>query len=261
MIDSHCHLADASFAQDLPAVLARARDAGVRHMICIADDISEAKRCLQIAREHENISATVGIHPHNASGFELSRDIPILQALAHEPSCVAIGEIGLDYHYMRSVKSIQQQAFEAQLSLSRDMHLPAVIHCREAVEDVWAIVNHVRPKKAVIHCCTEAWSDVERFVEAGYYLSFTGIATFPQSHVIRETIHRCPLERLMIETDSPYLAPVPHRGMRNEPAYVALVAACIAHVKSLSYEEVMSVTTMNAQAFFSLSATMPSSRS
>lgn len=221
-------------------------------MICIADDITEARRCLQIAREHEDVSATVGIHPHNASDVELSRDIPILQELAHDSSCVAIGEIGLDYHYMNSPKNIQQQAFEAQLSLSRDMRLPAVIHCREAVEDVWTIVNHVRPEKAVIHCCTEVWSDVERFVHAGYFLSFTGIATFPNSHGIRETIRQCPLERLMIETDSPYLAPVPHRGTRNEPAFVRAVAECIAEVKGLSYEDVVRATTLNAETFFNI---------
>lgn len=221
-------------------------------MITISDAIDDIDLSQKLAERYEYIFYTAGVHPHHASTFDLAKDLATVRAYAAHPKCRAIGEIGLDYHYMNSPKDIQQRVFEAQLVLAKELDLPSVVHCRDAVEDVWTIVNHIRPKKLVIHCCTEKWEDIERFVEAGYVLSFTGIATYPKAGEIRETIRQCPIAQLMIETDSPFLAPVPYRGKRCEPAYVVEVAKTIAEVKGLSLSEVDRETTKNAVEFFSL---------
>lgn len=252
MIDSHCHLADKQFSEDLEEVLARAAEAGVERMITIADSIPEALACIELAESHPQIYCTVGVHPHHAK--EWSRgDGQVLQEMVRGSQRVrAIGEIGLDYHYDHSPRPIQRGVFLEQLTLSREVGLPAVIHCREAIEDVQTIVREVEPLQAVLHCCTESWEDVAWMIELGHMLSFTGIATYPATAAIRDTIKRCPLEQMMIETDSPYLAPVPYRGKRNEPAYVALVARTVAEIKGIEPEEVADRTARNAMEFFGL---------
>ncbi len=252
MIDTHCHLADEKFDADLLQVIANAKAAGVHHMICIADTMAEGEKCLQIAKKHEQIFCTIGVHPHVAKDFDLAKDPERMRQIAAEEKCVAIGEIGLDYHYMNSPKDTQQRVFEKQLALAKELDLPAVVHCREAVGDLWTLINHVKPAKLVVHCCTETWADIERFVAAGYFLSFTGIATYPKSDAIRGVIRHCPMSQLMIETDSPYLAPVPHRGKRNEPAFVKEVLACVAEIKGITAAEADTQTTKNAVEFFGL---------
>lgn len=252
MIDSHCHLTASDFDNDRDDVIARAISAGVTTLITISDELSDLPKCLTIAEKHEQIYYTIGVHPHHAKDMDLSRDLSTLRDAAKHPKCLAIGEIGLDYHYMQSPKDTQQRVFEAQLLLAKELGLPAVVHCREAVEDVWTIVNHVKPEKLVIHCCTEKWQDVERFVAAGYMLSFTGIVTYPKSDDVRETVRQCPQENLMVETDAPYLSPVPFRGKRCEPAFVFETAKKIAEVKGIAPEELDRVTTQNTVQFFGL---------
>ncbi len=252
MIDSHCHLVAPEFSSDRDAVIARARAAGVERMITISDAIEDILPSQKLAEKYEYIFYTAGVHPHHASTFDLTKDLQTIRSHTAHPKCKAIGEIGLDYHYMNSPKDSQQRVFEEQLKLAKELELPAIVHCRDAVEDVWTIVNHVQPKKLVIHCCTEKWEDVKRFVDAGYFLSFTGIATYPKAGEIRETIRQCPIAQLMIETDSPFLAPVPHRGKRCEPAYVTEVAKVVAEVKGMTIAEVDRITTENAVQFFSL---------
>ncbi len=252
MIDSHCHLADPQFATDLDTVLRRAKEAGVDQMVTIADSLEEAEKCVEIAKKHPHIFATVGVHPHNAKDWKKG-DAELLQKMAEGSTKVkAIGEIGLDYHYDHSERGVQRAVFLEQLTLSRELGLPAVVHCREAVKDIETIIREVEPLQVVIHCCTEKWADIAWAVELGHMLSFTGIATYPSSHDISETIKHCPMDQLMIETDSPYLAPVPHRGKRNEPAYVAEVAKKIAEIKGISLEEVDAATTKNAMEFFGI---------
>ena len=168
------------------------------------------------------------------------------------PKVSAIGEIGLDYHYDFSPRCTQKEVFADQLALAKMCKLPAVIHCREAVKDVWSIVRDSGVSSVVIHCCTERWEDVKGFVKLGHSLSFTGIATYPKSDEIRNTIKQCPLDQMMIETDAPFLAPVPHRGKRNEPAFVVEVAKCVAEIKGLSLADVDRATTENAVRFFDL---------
>lgn len=252
MIDSHCHLADKAFAGDLEAVLGRARLAGVDRMVCIADTLEEGEKCLALAEKYEQIFCTIGVHPHAAKEWRDGDDTRLQAMLASSEKVVAVGEIGLDYHYDLSPRDVQRTVFQTQLEIAKERGLPAVVHCREAVEDVWAIVASVRPARLVIHCCTEWYEDVERFVEAGYHLSFTGIATYPKSDVVRDAIRRCPLERLMIETDAPFLSPVPHRGKRNEPSYVAEVLACVAREKGIGLREADEALTANTVAFFGL---------
>lgn len=252
MIDSHCHLGDIQFAADLPQVIERARNAGVFTMVTIADDLPEAKKCREIAHAHDEIYFTAGIHPHHAKNFRNESSLAEIKTFLEDPKCKAVGEIGLDYHYMNSPKDMQQRAFEAQLALAKDLNMPAVVHCRDAVEDIRTIVRHVKPLMLVIHCCTEKWEDISWAIDDGYLLSFTGIATYPKSTDIRETIKRCPLERMMIETDAPYLAPDIHRGKRNEPAFVTEVAKCIADVKGITLDEVEKTTTANTVAFYRL---------
>ena len=252
MIDSHCHLTAKEFVKDLDEVVLRAKDAGVEKIITISDAMADIEPCIQLSEKYPQIFFTTGVHPHHAKDFSSERDLPLIKKTAAHKKCRAIGEIGLDYHYMWSPKDTQQRVFEAQIALALELKLPAVVHCREAVEDVWTIVNHVKGSKVVVHCCTEKWSDVKRFVEAGHFLSFTGIATYPRSDDIRETLRNCPLSQLMIETDGPYLAPVPYRGKRNEPAFVAEVLKCVADVKGISAEEADRTLTTNTLQFFGL---------
>ena len=256
MIDSHCHLADRKFSRDLDQVLLRAEEHGVRAMVTISDTINEAEKCLEIAEKYEQIFCTIGVHPHEAKHWSFDRaqnDIDRVKTLVlSSDKAKAIGEIGLDYHYDNSPRDVQQEVFRTQLQLAKDLNLPAVIHNRESIEDLKRIISEVGPGSLVVHCCTEKWEDVADLVDQGFLLGFTGIATYPQAEEIRETIQHCPLEQMMIETDAPYLAPVPHRGKRNEPAFVREVAKLVADIKNISLEEVDAVTTENTIRFYGL---------
>lgn len=252
MIDSHCHLADKQFDADLGAVIGRANEAGVTQMITIADTIAEGEKCIEIARRYDQVFCTVGVHPHEAKQWKRGDGDRIRSLVASSNKVKAVGEIGLDYHYNHSPQADQRAVFLEQLSLAHELSMPAVVHCRNAVEDVRTIVDEVEPLQLVIHCCTEKWSDVSWAVECGYFLSFTGIATYPASHDIRDTIKHCPLQQMMIETDCPYLAPVPHRGKRNEPAFVTEVLKEVAKIKDISIEEADRITTKNTIEFFQL---------
>lgn len=221
-------------------------------MICIGDSLEESKKGAQLTEKYDGIFCTVGVHPHHAKHWQ-SKDVhTLISMLEMYPKICGIGEIGLDYHYDFSPRGVQQGVFEEQLTLANMKELPSVIHCREAIEDVWAIVRRVGNGNFVLHCCTEKWGDVKKFVNLGCMLSFTGIATYPKSEEIRNTIKHCPLDQLMIETDAPFLAPVPHRGKRNEPAFIVEVAKCVAEIKGISLKEVDEATTENAVEFFGL---------
>ncbi len=252
MIDSHCHLADAKFESDLLQVLERAKDRGVTQMITIADSVAESEKCVDLARRYKQLFCAVGVHPHHASQWNDDAERRLLALTTYSDRVKAVGEIGLDYHYDFSPRDVQRDAFIAQLKFAGCEGFPVVVHCREAIEDVRQIVEQIKPEKLVLHCCSETFADVVPLLERGYFLSFTGIATFPKSQDIRETIRRTPIEQIMVETDAPYLAPVPYRGKRNEPAYVVEVAQCIADIKGLSLEEVDAITTKNAVEFFQL---------
>jgi len=252
MIDSHCHLADKKFAHDLDDVLLRAEEHGVTAMVTIADTLKESKRCIELAERHDQIFCTAGVHPHAAKEWQNS-DLDTLRAMLISSDKVkALGEIGLDYHYNFSPPEIQRSVFRVQLELAKELAVPVVIHCREAIGDICSILDEIRSAKAVLHCCTERWEDAEPLVSQGFLLGFTGIATYPQSGHIREVIRNCPLDQMMIETDSPYLAPQAMRGKRNEPAFVVEVAKLVAELKGLPLQEVDRATTENTVAFYGL---------
>jgi len=256
VIDSHCHLADKAFDADRMQAIARAKNAGVSAMVTIADTLREGEKCLELSAKYDDLYCTIGVHPHHAKEW-VEGDIETLRTmLGSSPKVKAVGEIGLDYHYPSAssgqARAEQKEVFRAQLLLAKELGLPAVVHCREAIADVRMIIEEVDAGPFVLHCCTEKWDDVEWILDRGSLLSFTGIATFQNSVEVQETLRNCPLESMMIETDAPYLAPIPHRGKRCEPAYVMDTARFVAAEKGLSLQQFDQVTTKTTVAFFGL---------
>jgi TatD DNase family protein len=250
LIDTHCHLADAAYDTDRDQVLARAWAAGLERVVVIGESLQSADRALGFARSEPRLSVTAGIHPHDAITWSPETDRELRARLRHEQT-VAVGETGLDYHYDHSPRARQQEAFEAQLSLAREMGKPAVIHAREADEDMVAILR----SQSGLTCILHSFSSGPALLRAGlllhHYVSFSGMVTF-KNWRLDEAILETPLDRILIETDGPYLAPVPHRGKRNEPAFVRLVAERIAELRGLSVEEVIAATGQNATRVFRL---------
>lgn len=252
MIDSHCHLADEVFAADIDQVLARARDAGVTGALCIVDAGSEAEltRAAALAARWPGLRVSVGVHPHQAGRYA---DRPgeavaaVERALEMLPAAVAIGEIGLDYYYDFSPVAAQQDVFRAQVRLARARRLPVVIHARDADDAALDLLLEEGGGEVdgIFHCYTGTVEAAERILAAGYSLGFTGIVTFPRGQNVRDVLARTPLDRVLVETDSPYLAPIPHRGRRNEPALVAEVARAVADVLGRPLGEVVEATTAN----------------
>ena len=253
MIDSHCHLADGKFRKDLPDVLARAKEAGVTHEVTIADNLEEASKCRVIAEKYDHIFYTAGVHPHEAKRWDNTYEARIHEH-AKSKKMVAVGEIGLDYHYMNSPRDTQIDVFKKQMSIAKDLTLPIVVHNRESFHDLLPAIDELKPESMVLHCCTEPWEKAKEIVSRGYLLGFTGMATYPKLGFIREVIQECPLEQILIETDAPYLAPQSQRGNRCEPAMVAEVAALVAEIKELPLEEVDRVTAKNTMGFYGIEA-------
>ena len=235
MTDSHCHLAGDEFAGDLQAVVARAREAGVSRALVIlaAEDDAEIARAATVTAAWPPCRFAVGVHPHHAHLFASNPGDAaelVERRLDSLPAARAVGEIGLDYHYDFSPKEVQQEVFRQQLRLARARRLPVVIHTREAEEDTLQILEaEGGPElRGVFHCFTGGVAAAKRALETGFYLSLPGILTFPKAGELRDAVRTVPLDRLLIETDSPYLAPIPYRGKRNEPAFVARVAERLA---------------------------------
>jgi TatD DNase family protein len=254
MIDTHCHLFWDDYAADLPGVLDRARAAGVRAFIVPATSIDTARQALALARRHPDVHAAAGVHPHDAAGVEstLERD---LEALLAEPGVVAVGEIGLDYHYDFCPRPEQHRALHLQLELARRRGLPVVIHNREADDDVLAICREHQDGalRGQFHCFSSSAAVAERVLELGFHISFTGNVTYRNSP-LAAVAAMVPDDRLLLETDAPFMAPVPHRGKRNEPAYLALVAAHLAALRGQDAATLAANTTRNAVALFRLPA-------
>lgn len=228
--DNHCHLDDERMPGGAAAAIEAARAAGVDRMITIGTDATRSRMAIDIAAAHDGVWATVGLHPHDAK-----QGVDTIVSLLDEPGVVAIGECGLDYHYDNSPREVQRVAFAAQVALAHARDLPLVIHTREAWDDTFDILHAEGvPSRTVFHCFTGGADEAQRCLEIGAHLSFSGIVTFPKAADVRMAAALCPLDRLLVETDSPYLTPVPHRGKPNEPAFVALVGAAIAEVKGLA---------------------------
>jgi TatD DNase family protein len=253
LIDSHCHLDFPDFASERDAVVARARAAGVGRMITISTRVERADAYRAIAEAHDEVFYTIGTHPHQAH-LEPEASPDMLVALARHPRCVGIGEAGLDYHYDETPRDIAARVFRAHIAAARISGLPLVIHARDADGDVAAILEDEMGKgafKALLHCFTAGPALAETALRLGLSISFSGVLTFKKSEDLRAIAARVPMDRLLVETDAPFLAPVPYRGKRNEPAYVAHTAAVLAEVKGVGLTEIAAATTANVLSLFS----------
>ena len=253
LIDSHAHIQGKEYAGEIDAVIARARAAGVEKIIAVggAGDMSSNTEAVALAKTFSDIYATVGMHPHDAKDVG-AEELQKLKNLAAEPKVVAIGETGLDYYYNHSPREVQRRVFGQFIHLARETGLPIVVHERDAAQDVADLLRTEGAGKlrGVIHCFTGNYEAARAYLDLGFYISFTGIITFKNADALRDVVRNVPLERMLVETDSPYLTPVPHRGKRNEPAYVRYVAETVARIKGLSLEEVARVTTQNVRELF-----------
>jgi TatD DNase family protein len=253
LVDSHCHLD--MLAEDRERILERAAAAGVAAMVTIG--AGGPMQCnhdaVSLAERHDNIYATVGTHPHNASEVDDSR-IAEIRDLARRPQVVAIGETGLDYHYDNSPRPQQQDALRRFIALARELRLPIVVHLREADDDAARILREERAGElgGVIHCFSGDAASARTFLDLGFHLSFSGVLTFPTAGPLRDAARIVPADRMMIETDAPFLAPIPYRGKRNEPALVAQTAAILAEVRGESLEKVAEQTRANTARLFRL---------
>jgi len=247
-VDTHAHLTDPRLEAEAEEVVARAGAAGIRWMVTIASDLGDSERTIVLADRFPTVYATVGVHPHAASTFEA--DTPArLEALARSPRVVAIGETGLDYHYDNSPRDTQRAVFRRQLELAQQLDLPVVVHAREADEDVLAIIQEVGWPRGVLHCFSSGAALLEGALEKGWYISFAGMITFPKWQGA-DLLRSVPRDRLLVETDSPYLAPVPYRGKRNEPAYVTRVAEQAAALRGEDLAELAGALLANASRFY-----------
>lgn len=254
LVDTHCHLADSRLDSELDAVLARAAEAGIEKIVSVGaiGPIENDRRTVAIAEAHPHIFAAVGVHPHDARDCTSDR-IAELRELAKSQKVVAIGESGLDFHYMHSPVDAQEQALRAHLRLAAELGKPIVIHCRDAEERLAAIVREegLPPKGGVIHCFTGDAKAAETFLDLGFHISFSGILTFKNADTVRQAARIVPDDRVMVETDAPYLAPQPYRGKRNEPAFVRRTLEVLAEVRATEPDALAATTVCNAERFFS----------
>jgi len=256
LVDSHCHLDFPDFADDLDGVVGRAREKGVGRMVTISTRVRRQDGLLSIAGRFPDVFCSVGTHPHHAHE-ELDITAADLVAHTRHPKVVAIGEAGLDYHYDNSPRDAQEQGFRTHIAAARETGLPLVIHSREADDDTARILEEENGKgafPAVLHCFTGGRDLAMRGVALGHYVSFTGILTFKNSQALRDIAAALPADKILVETDAPYLAPNPYRGKRNEPAYVAETAKVLAQTRGVSVDEIARQTTEN---FFRLFSKVP----
>ena len=250
MIDTHCHLSDPRLQSQLGEVLARAEAAGVTRMITIGTSLPDDEAAVAVCRGRPNLRCVVGVHPNYSHEADLN-DLPRLREIQSDPAVVALGEMGLDYHHHFAPKTRQYQVFEFQLHLATELARPVVIHCREATDDCLAVMRDFPTVRAVFHCFTGSPEEARKILDQGYLLGFTGAATFKKADALREAVRLTPLDRMVVETDAPYLTPEPMRKQKtNEPALVVHVAEVVAREKGVSVGELDRVTTENAEQFF-----------
>lgn len=250
--DTHAHYDNGAFRADRDEVLRSLPGHGIELALCPGCDLDSSRACVALAQQYPFVYAAVGIHPHDAGGVP-DDYIAQLEAMAAHPKVMAIGEIGLDYYYNHSPREVQREVFDAQLALAAALGLPVVVHNREAHADCLAAVRaRSDVPRGVYHCYSGGVEDAKTLVSMGWSLSFTGALTFANARRALEVIQWLPMEHIMIETDAPYLTPVPFRGKRNDSSYVPLVAETIARVKGLTLEEVARITTENGKRFFGI---------
>ena len=250
MLDSHCHLTDPRLGSQLDDVLSRARSAGVTRFITIGTTLDDDAAAIALCRGRPDVRCAIGVHPNYSHEAEPS-DVPRLRELQEDPSVVALGEMGLDYHHKFASRQRQLSFFESQLQLAAELGRPVVIHCREATEDCLAVMRQFPGVHAVYHCFTGSPEEARKILDAGYLLGFTGAITFKKNDALREAVALTPPDRMLVETDAPYLTPEPHRAQKtNEPAMVVHVATTVARVKGTTAGEIGRLTTENAARLF-----------
>jgi TatD DNase family protein len=249
-VDSHCHLPSLSGGAE--AALDRARAAGVEKVVCVGTDLASSQASVEVAQIHDDVSPTVGLHPHDAS--KLAEEWDELVALANTPAVVAIGETGFDFYYRHSSADEQEAAFRAQIELAHHLGLALVIHTRDAWDDTFRVLDDAgAPERTVFHCFTGGPEEARRALSLGAYISFSGIVSFKNADDVRAAAMLTPIDRMLVETDAPYLAPVPHRGRENEPAWVADVGAALAAATGRAHSDIATATRTNTETVFQLS--------
>ncbi len=252
LIDSHCHIYYPDFTADWEQMLARAEESGVRGMVVVGADLASSRQAVRLAEQHETFYCTVGIHPHDVLQADDAAFAEIRQLALSSPKCVAIGEIGLDFYRNRTPQETQQTVFARQLQLAKELNKPVVIHDRDAHEATLAQIAAAGIHNGVMHCFSGDLDFARQCLAQGLYISISGTVTYPSNQQLRDVVQNLPLERLLLETDCPYLPPVPYRGKRNEPAYTRITAETVAQLRGLTVEDVGRITTMNAGRLFGI---------
>jgi len=250
-IDTHCHLDFKDFDLDRKEVIQRAKEEGIDYIINVGSSLEGSEKSLKLAKEYEFIFASVGFHPHEADNFnEEIKDK--LKLLAQDKKVVAIGEVGLDYFKNYALKENQREVFSQLIDIAKELNLSLIIHSRQSAKDTLEILREKKPKKVVIHCFSYDHYFLETFLKEGFFISFTANITYKNAKELRQLVKETPLERIMLETDAPFLAPHPLRGKRNEPSYLRYLGEAISEIKGISLEELAQITTQNAKNFFNL---------
>lgn len=249
-IDTHAHLEMEAFDRDREEVLKRAAEAGLTAIITVGTTLADCKKAVELAGKYPPIYAAIGVHPHDVKGIDAGT-YDTLRLLARRDKVVAVGEIGLDFFYNHSPREVQLRRFAEQLDLAEELDMPVIIHDREAHAETLEILRLRKGRlRGVLHCFSGDWAMARECLDMGFYLSVAGPATYPKADRLREVVRETPPERLLIETDAPYLAPQPHRGKRNEPAYVVETARCLAEIRDLPVDELKRLTAANARRLF-----------
>lgn len=262
LVDSHAHLEMKDFDRDRDRVIARALEAGVGHIITVGTTVPDVEKALQIAEKHDSVRVAIGIHPHEVKDIGRG-DYDALRSFAREKKVVAFGEIGLDFYRNHSPREVQLARFRELLKLGKDLGLPIVIHDRDAHEDTLRILDEEKngPWKGVFHCFSGDYTMAQKVIQMGFSLSIPGTVTFKKSTTQQEVVQRIPLEKILLETDCPYLAPEPYRGQRNEPAFMRRTAEKVAELKGLGLEDVARITSLNAKLLFGVGEEFPGGKS
>src|SRR5690625_4230317 len=253
LFDTHVHLNARQFKEDRKEVIERAFEAGVNQMVVVGFDEETIPLAIEIAEQYETIYAAVGWHPVDAINYK-EKHLGYLEELSNHPKVVALGEMGLDYHWDTSPKDVQEKVFRKQIDLAKKLNMPIIIHNREATSDVVRILQEENAENVggIMHCYSGSVTEVQKCLDMNFYISLGGPVTFKNAHEVKEVAKIVPIDRLLIETDAPYLAPHPYRGKRNEPFYVTLIAEQIAQLRDMKYEELCEITTKNAQKLFGI---------
>ncbi|MFH1783533.1 MAG: TatD family hydrolase [bacterium] len=248
MFDTHCHLSDPKFNNDRNEVIERAREKGIENILIVCSQTNEIESFCSMLAEYDFIYGALGVHPHNAKHFE--RDWPHLEKIIKNEKIVALGEIGLDYHYDHSPREIQREVFRKQLRLAKEHDLPLIIHSREAMDECLSILKEEDMKQGVMHCFSGNIQEARECLEMGLYISIAGVVTFPKATGLKDIARKIPMDRLLLETDAPYLAPQSVRGKRNEPSYISHTYEAVASLRAISTKDLSRTTKENAMRLF-----------